>query len=320
MATRGGLLIAGIITACCAFDVQAAGSEAAAVSSLDSAWLATLPLTDSVPTETLDAAPSADDTIPAPAPSRDRPFFDRDPDRYSVVSTAKGISFHKPIYLYPGTYSGRYPGRESEVLFGLSLKLRVFKLPFYLAYSQKSFFQAFNGKDSKPFRETDFNPEAFYRFLPRDPKPWFHLGLDAGIEHESNGQSLPGSRSWNRVYIAPFRAAGKSLIYWKWWFRLPENKDLPRTDPRRDDNPDIQDYYGYSELHIEQELFRGHVINGLFRLNPATGRGAVNLQYTIPGPYDNFFWSFYVWNGYGESLLDYNRSVTRVGLGISIVR
>lgn len=256
----------------------------------------------------------------AKTPGFPRSMFEPDPNAYSVVSAARGLSLHKPIYLYPATYSAAYPGNKTEVLFSISLKLRVFSLPLYFGYSQKSFFQAYNGGDSKPFRENDFNPELFYRFIPADRERWLHLGADAGIEHESNGQSLPNSRSWNRIYIAPFRAEGNRLIYWKWWYRIPEDKSRPRDDPKRDDNPDIQDYYGYSELHVEQQFFGEQLVHLMFRYNPVRGRGAVNLQYSIPGPGRNFFWSLYVWNGYGESLLDYNRSITRVGIGITLNR
>jgi len=265
-------------------------------------------------------------SVPAPGvptvapPTRSYSPFQPDPDAYSIVGASSGLSLHKPIYLYPATYSEAYHGSHTEVLFALSLKLRVFSWPLYFAYSQKSFFQAYNGGDSKPFRDNDFNPELFYRYIPADRARWFHLGADAGIEHESNGQSLPGSRSWNRIYVAPFRAEGDSLIYWKWWYRIPEDKSLPRTDPKRDDNPDIQDYYGYSELHIQQQFFGKQLIHAMFRYNPVRGRGAVNLQYSIPGPGGNFFWSAYIWNGYGESLLDYNRSITRFGLGITLAR
>lgn len=328
MEFNGRVLAACIIACTSSFSLQAGDSNAGdTLSALDAAWLADIPIAEDKP---ITDSETPADRLPLPAepeggaqeeaPHRKSWLPESDPDAYSIVSVGRGLSFHKPNYLYPATYSPAYRGSSSEVLFGLSLKLRFFSLPLYLGYSQKSFFQAFNGKDSKPFRETDFNPEIFYRFLPKNAKAWHHLGLDAGVEHESNGQSLPGSRSWNRVYIAPFHAQGKSLIYWKWWFRIPEDKNRLATDPKRDDNPDIQDYYGYSELHIEQEVFDKHLINALFRYNPVTGRGAVNLQYSIPGPGKNFFWGLYVWNGYGESLLDYNRSVTRVGLGIQLTR
>ncbi|GAC1629457.1 MAG: hypothetical protein NVS9B10_20670 [Nevskia sp.] len=291
-------------------DVPVTGEQPAAVTGPGA------PLSSEAPRLPVAATPPA-----AAAPkSATEALFTPDPDAYSAINAARGLSLHKPIYLYPATYSDDYRGSTTEVLFAISLKVRVYKLPLYFAYSQKSFFQAYNGGNSKPFRDNDFNPELFYRYIPADRVRWLHLGADAGIEHESNGQSLPGSRSWNRIYLAPFWAEDKTLVYWKWWYRIPENKGRARDDPKRDDNPDIQDYYGYSELHLQQQLFGDQAAHLMVRYNPARGRGAVNLQYSLPGPGSNFFWSAYVWNGYGESLLDYNRSITRFGLGVTLNR
>lgn len=245
-----------------------------------------------------------------------------DPGTFALTTDSRSLSLHKPMLLLPATYSGRYPGEAMEVLFALSLKFRLHrKLPLYVAYSQKSFLQALNTENSKPFRDNNFNPEVFLRLKPKRPEQWAHLAFDLGAEHESNGQSLPLSRSWDRVYLAPYWQKGDTLVRWKWWWRVPEDSDRPADDPRRDDNPDIQDYLGWSELRIQRRLFQDRQqLSTLFRLNPNTGRGAVSLHYTIPGPGEGFFWTFYAFNGYGESLLDYDRSVTRVGLGISVAR
>jgi len=281
------------------------------------------------------AAGSAADSGTAPATgSRDEPVIETeappkhapwsiatDLESFSLTADARGLSLHKPMSLLPLTYSGRYPGNNSEVLFSVSLKFRVHKsVPLYFAYSQKSFFQALNGSQSKPFRENNFNPEAFFRLKPKHPEQWWHLAADLGIEHESNGQSLPDSRSWDRLYVAPYWQREKTLVYWKWWWRIPEQQKRPETDPKRDDNPNIQDFLGYSELKIQQQLFDHHQISSTLRFNPTTGRGSAGVVYTVPGPGDGFFWTFYAFNGYGESLLDYDRSVTRVGVGISVAR
>jgi phospholipase A1 len=247
-------------------------------------------------------------------------WFQFDPDAYSIVSAGRGLSLHKPMYLLPFSWSEDYHGRATEILFELSLKQRMFGIPLYFAYTQKSFWQAYNSKDSRPFRETDFNPEVFYRWIPPDRVRWHHLGADFGFEHESNGQPLPDSRSWNRLYIAPFQAAGNHVIYWKWWWRIPEDNSKPRTDPQRDDNPDIHDYYGYSELSVEQQLGDKQLIHAMLRWNPMTGKGGFNLQYTIPGGDQSFFWMLYFWQGYGESLIDYNHSITRIGIGVALAR
>ena len=277
------------------------------------------------------AAPAPPVTAPGAGPGQqaapaavtaEHRLFQPDPDAYDIVSAGHGLSLHKPMFLMPYTYSPAYEGRHAEVMFQLSLKQRLFDLPLYVAYSQKSFWQAYDSHDSSPFRETDYNPEVFYRYIPADRARWFHLGADVGFEHESNGRSLPDSRSWNRFYAAIFQAEGDHLIYWKWWYRLPENDSLPPTDPQRDDNPHIGYYYGYSELTWEQQVLQKQLLRLMGRYNPVTGKGAINLEYTIPNSAasPDFFWMFYLWQGYGEDLLNYNRSVFRIGVGLALAR
>jgi phospholipase A1 len=271
---------------------------------------------------TAPSAPQVPTPEAKPAAAGRRSLIQPDPDAYDIVSAGRGLSLHKPMFLLPYTYSPAYDGRHTEVLFQFSLKQRLFGIPLYAAYSQKSFWQAYDSHDSSPFRETDYNPEIFYRYIPADRVRWHHLGADFGFEHESNGKSLPDSRSWNRFYASIFQAEADHLIYWKWWYRLPENDKLPPTDPQRDDNPHIGDYYGYSELSYEQQLWGKQLAHLMFRLNPVTGRGAVNLQYTVPNrPADpDFFWMLYLWQGYGEDLLNYNRSIFRIGVGVALAR
>ncbi len=334
--TQHGSWLAAFVIIACGSALPASAVEPATEAGVGPAPLA-LPLPDAVADAITDRRaeePSPQKDAPtaaaAPSPEEEDAEYEKrrrtswriivDPDTFALTSDTKGLSLYKPMYLLPATYSGRYPGSSSEVLFGLSVKLRLFEYPIFFAYSQKSFFQAFNGTDSKPFRDNNFNPEVFYRFKPKNRSRWLHLGADLGLEHESNGRDLPDSRSWNRLYFAPFYERQNTLVYWKWWYRLPEDQKRAISDPKRDDNPDIQDYYGYTELQLQQRLFGRHQASTLMRYNPTTGRGAVGLRYSVPGPGDNFFWTFYVWQGYGESLLDYDRSITRVGLGISVAR
>jgi len=305
-------LSASLAPAIPAHDVPLTGTRVAGVTAPGT------PLDQGAPVATTAPTSEAPKTIQAER----RSLFLPDPDAYDIVSAGRGLSLHKPMFLLPYTYSPAYDGREAEVMFQLSFKQRLFGIPLYAAYSQKSFWQAYNTHDSSPFRETDYNPELFYRYIPADRERWYHLGADVGFEHESNGMALPNSRSWNRFYAAIFQAEGDHLIYWKWWYRLPENDSIPATDPQRDDNPHIGTYYGYSELTYEQQLFGRQLLRAMVRYNPVTGKGAVNLQYTIPNkPSDpDFFWMLYMWQGYGEDLLNYNRSIFRIGVGVSLAR
>ena len=245
--------------------------------------------------------------------------FHQDPDAYSIVSVGTGLSTHRPMYLMPYTYSPQYNGRTTEVVFQISAKQKLFSSNFYLAYTQKSFWQAYNKKQSSPFYETDYNPEVFYRWTP-DPIKFNHWGADGGFEHESNGQDLPDSRSWNRLYIAPFWAKGKTLVYLKVWYRLPEKAKTGPTDAEGDDNPDIQNYLGHFELQVQRQFFDGHLAHLSIRDNLSTGKGSVLFNYSIPAAGGSFFYGLYVFNGYGDSLIDYNHSVTRVGLSLMLTR
>ncbi len=239
----------------------------------------------------------------------------------AVYNTCSGFSLHKPMFL-AGSYSPRFPGSQSEVVFQISGKAQVWDFgpgALYFAYSQKSFFQIANQKRSKLFRESDYNPEIFVRV----PKPFSLLpnwSFDAGLEHESNGQDLPGSRSWNRIYFSPYWTRGQQAVQLKVWWRIPENKGRAVTDPARDDNPDIGSYYGYTELHFRQDFTHNNsLVDVMLRGNALTGRGAIQTDFSTEiGPLGAVFLRLF--NGYGESLIDYNRSVTRVSLGVALQR
>ena len=264
--------------------------------------------------------------LPEPSPVEEkvqRGLLDADPEAFQLIDDSPRLSLHKPMSILPVTWSEDYHGRRTEMLFQLSLKYRLLhRWPVYFGYTQKSFFDIYDSSESKPFRESDYNPELFYRYIHVGADGERKLGADAGIEHESNGKGLPDSRSWNRLYLAPFYAEGTRLVYWKLWWRIPEDKSLPRDDPNRDDNPDIGSYYGYSELHYEQRLFGKQMAHLMARWNPSTGHAAASLQYSIPSSSadPDFFWYFYLWQGYGESLIDYKRSITRVGVGVALAR
>ena len=267
------------------------------------------------------------DTIPVPAATPEEKggfagFFQnfyQDPDAYSITSIGHGLSTHKPMYLLPVTYSKDFSGNHTEVIFQISAKQKLFDTDFYIGYSQKSFWQLYNRKESSPFRETDYNPEIFYRWTPN--VDWLnHWGTDVGFEHESNGRSLPESRSWNRVYFAPFQAKGQYLVYLKFWYRIPEKDKTSPTDAEGDDNPDIERFYGHAELQLQRQFFHNHLAHLTVKGNVNTGKGSVALNYSIPSGHGSVFYCLNFFSGYGESLIDYNHAITRIGIGVMVAR
>mgnify|MGYP002379570913 FL=1 len=81
----------------------------------------------------------------------------------------------------------------------------------WFGYSQQSYWQLFNGGLSRPFRTTDHEPEIVYVYPTDVPLPggWRLRYSGIGAVHQSNGQSLPYSRSWNRAYLMTGMERGK---------------------------------------------------------------------------------------------------------------
>jgi len=139
-----------------------------------------------------------------------------------------------------------------------------------------------------------------------------------GVEHQSNGRSRELSRSWNRIYTTVTWLVEDYAFRFKPWYRIPEDDKDDPTDTGGDDNPDIQKYMGYFEftgIHNSDGNEFGFMIRNNVGSGASHSRGAVQLDYTFPlwgrvRGYAQFF------NGYGNSLIDYNYNLTRVGVGI----
>lgn len=238
-----------------------------------------------------------------------------------IFDTPCDVAWHEPIYILPVTYSGDYESQKTELLFAVSAKLRLLGLPAYFAYSQRSFWSVYDAQGSRPFRETVYNPELFWRWTgPKMKDHAFTWGADLGYEHESNGRDLPESRSWDRTYLAPFVERRGTAAQLKLWYRLPEDERKDPEDAEGDDNPDIDDYMGYGELHLYRRFSADHHVHLMGRLHPGNGNGAIQLEYNWRIGDGDLYWTAYAFHGYGESLTDYNDSVTRIGIGFALAQ
>ncbi len=252
-----------------------------------------------------------------------------------LASVEQSILPHKPNYLMPFTY---YSETETigditeeferldhnEMKFQMSLKVLVWrtiwdrKSKLYFAYTNQSYWQAYNSDISSPFRETNHEPELFLS-IPIMFKIFdttFHEA-NVGFAHQSNGRSLPRSRSWNRLYLSILFDTQNWAWQFKPWYRLREDdKDSP-DDPSGDDNPDIERFLGHFELRAARQLNHSS-IDFMVRHNLRSDkRGALQANWRFPLS-DRLQGYVQVFNGYGESLIDYDRSITRVGFGIAI--
>jgi phospholipase A1 len=134
----------------------------------------------------------------------------------------------------------------------------------------------------------------------------------------SNGQSGLKSRSWNRITATALLSDENTAYYLKTWYRLPEDEKTSPLDPLGDDNPDINDYYGRIELGFGFQLgelaLSSKIRNNLSFKDNRSGV-EINVTYPINDRYDFLVQYF---NGYGDSLIDYNRHQQRISAGMQI--
>lgn len=234
---------------------------------------------------------------------------------------------HKPNYVLPVTYNetpnnapfvtSNYGELDNyEIKFQISVKFPIVDNLFgeqgsiQFAYTNLSFWQAYNKQASRPFRETVHEPELFLIF----ENDWEFLGftnrlIQLGIVHQSNGQSGTESRSWNRFYADFIFEKGNYYLSFRPWVRLGL--------AGQDDNPDIETYLGHGEFRA---VYAGskHILSLMLRNNfhsPNYGAMEVNWSFPLSRRAKWFIQYFY---GYGESLIDYNAPVNRLGIGIAL--
>jgi phospholipase A1 len=189
----------------------------------------------------------------------------------------------------------------------------------WFGYTQQSYWQLFNAAISRPFRTTDHEPEIVYVYPNDVPLDlgwrWRYSGL--GAVHQSNGQSLPLSRSWNRVYLmAGVEKDDRFRVTGRVWQRL-------RESAADDDNPGISDYIGRAEVagfwNVNKLNTLGMTVRHSLR---ADARGSVRLEWmrTLGDPETSGLrFHTQLFSGYGDSLVDYNRRRTVLSIGLSLV-
>ncbi|WP_309496936.1 phospholipase A [Sulfurovum sp.] len=268
-----------------------------------------------------------------------------------------GLTPYRVNYILPISYSKDKPRRVSpnlgynglpdehntynknaEVAFQLSLKkdlsYDLFGWNEFItaAYTQKVWWQLYD--ESGPFRETNYQPEIFMT-IPTSKSIDDTTGLKVvklGFIHESNGQEGYQSRSWNRLYADGIWQWDNLFLSTRVWYRIKEDAkpdwyyEQTETNPLiiqeysdGDDNPDIEDYLGYGDIKLNY-LYGKNNFGLMLRnnLDFDDNKGAVEFTYSYP-----FFaspdssWYVKIFNGYGESLIDYNVNVTKASFGFS---
>ncbi|MDX7999939.1 phospholipase A [Xenorhabdus sp. Reich] len=181
---------------------------------------------------------------------------------------------------------------------------------FGASYTQRSWWQFSNKKESSPFREINYEPQLFLAWLTDYEFAGWHLReIETGFNHQSNGRSGETSRSWNRLYARFMVQNGNWQVDFKPWYRLPESS-------RRDDNPDMNRYMGHYRLKVGY-IWGDSVFTAQGRYNWNSGYGSGVLGWSYPlSKHVRLYTQLFT--GYGESMIDYNFKQTRFGIGVML--
>lgn len=202
------------------------------------------------------------------------------------------------------SFKSELVSRETFESFGLD------RLRFWFAYTQQSHLQIYNSRDSRPFRETNYEPEFILTYSTGSAASGLKL-VNLGAVHQSNGRPEPGSRSWERVYLQGGWEWGRwSLLARGWW------------SFDKQDNPDIDNYVGRADSVIRWDSEdRSHMVSLLLRHNLKfdQGRGYLQLDWRPVKLSRSVGLHVQLTSGYGESLIDYNHRQNTAGIGLSII-
>ncbi|MGM0450452.1 MAG: phospholipase A [Pseudomonadota bacterium] len=200
--------------------------------------------------------------------------------------------------------------------FRIPLLTGVFDGPnrLWFGYTQLAFWQVYNTEESSPFREINFEPEIFLTHdLGWELGPGSLDMLTIGFNHESNGREEPFSRSWNRVKAGMVYSTDNWTLALEPWYRIKP------ADAEEDDNPDIERYLGHGEFKAVYNPAGTHAlgITLMNNLRDDHNRTSVEINWSFPVS-DSVKAHIQYYNGYGESLVDYNERTHRLGLGVSL--
>jgi len=244
-----------------------------------------------------------------------------------IVNASFNLKAYKENYLLPVSYrynsdfvdNGTHDSKDVETEYQVSIRydfsadLLGLGEIYSFGYTQRSWWQVY--AKSAFFRESNYQPEFFVKIPTYS---FWDNGLVKGFKisaiHESNGRGGEYERSWNRLSFSTFMQYKNLISELEVWTRLPDNIDY---------NPDITEYLGYGQLKL-MIPYHTNLFKLRLRANDNLDRGSVEFTYTRPLPNgDNksdLFLFVKTFNGYGESLIDYNHYVNKVSIGVGISR
>lgn len=265
----------------------------------------------------------ADPLINAVEAPRDSALQQKLENQQAVVNNPLGIVFYQPTYILPyyytanpyqSIYENTTPDNESikrqefkaQMSFLIPIWNNILKTGwnFNAAYTQLFFWQFYS--TSQFFRETNYAPELFV-----SKKIFHNMLFSLGTVHESNGRGGDLERSWNRLYI-DYQISGMHwLLSVKPWILIFKSVSSDFH------NKDIATYLGYERIlfayKFNHYLTMSVQARNLEHWRYKTFEG--DLSFPITKHINGYL---QVFNGYGQSLIEYNHQTFGAGVGISL--
>ncbi len=234
-----------------------------------------------------------------------------------ALGNIPAFTIYKDNYIITGTSfaGGKITKYNSDAKFQISLRHRLYRklLPYqiylFLTYTQKSYWNIY--QKSAPFAESNYNPTlGFGRNFIYNRQirgmGWIQF------EHESNGRDSIWSRSWNRVTFTGIYIFNQNYTFQaKAWIALMLDRE----------NKHITRYSGIGHLSgtytADDRRFSCTV------LMVKRGGWNFNANWQLEVAYrlfraDNQFLFLQYYNGYGESMINFNKFQRYLRVGFVI--
>ena len=228
---------------------------------------------------------------------------------------------YQPVYLLaqPDLARGK---------FQVSLAIHLIRIPaavedptaaggLDLGYSQTSFWDL--AGTSRPIEDRSYRPEAWYH----QPLPGLlieEVAIDLGVSHESNGLTGPSSRSFNAIFLRP-----EAVIPLARGWSLDGAPRLRAYVGDMSENPDLPRFRGHVDAEVAVNSPGGWRMAVAAHLGDRGDRATLQVDLTYPLS----LWTDHglrayldlqVFDGWGETLLDYDQHSRRGMIGLAFVR
>lgn len=251
-------------------------------------------------------------------------FEDRIQRERAAIRNPLSLILYRPTYILPFYYTGspytkiyhlNTPDNQNimheEFKAQLSMMVPIIPRLFHnpnasidIAYTQLNYWQVY--AKSQYFRETNYEPEVFVQ-------DYFHRNwlVRAGIDHQSNGRGGFLERSWNRAIGTLQFSGGNWLIGVNAWVLIFQGESTELH------NPDIAHFLGYENVLFSYKICQTTFSVQLQNLESGLSRGSVMVSVSHPILKHVYIYAQY-FNGYGQSLIEYNHRTQSGGIGIAL--